>query len=293
MKTPAKNHNDRIDSFRHEEKTEVIYGEENVTNIALQILSTANKTLDLCGDRYGPSIILTNDQIVRKYIELHNRRVRQRFITEITHENIKYCKKLMKFQELRHLDGLKGYLSITDGRLFTSYAYGQEYGPLPHIVISTVRALVEQQQYFFETLRNKAIPAKQRIKEIEEGAKREFAETIRDLLEIQEIIFDLIKKAEDEMRILFSTSSAFYRQKKAGVLALLKEATTTSSRNVRIRILMPAEEKVDRIEEKEKEAVATTVTNETIKQLRGLGIHIRRSGWQQQQQQQQKQYPAE
>ena len=35
----------------YEERTDVIYGEENVTNKALQILSTVTKTLDLCGDR--------------------------------------------------------------------------------------------------------------------------------------------------------------------------------------------------------------------------------------------------
>jgi hypothetical protein len=50
-----------VDSSLYEEKTEVIYGEENVRNWALQRLSTVNKKLDLCGDRYGPSIIVANE----------------------------------------------------------------------------------------------------------------------------------------------------------------------------------------------------------------------------------------
>jgi two-component system sensor histidine kinase VicK len=160
---------DASSSSHYEEKTEVIYGVENVTNFALQRLSAVNKTLDLCGDRYGPSIIVSNEQIMQKYVELHKRGVRQRHIVEITPENIADCKKLMKFQELRHLDGLKGYLSILDGKVLGSHAYGLEHG-LPHAVASTVRIFVEQQQYFFETLWNKAIPARQRIKEIEEAA---------------------------------------------------------------------------------------------------------------------------
>jgi hypothetical protein len=53
----------------YEEKTEVIYGEENVVRRALQILPTLTKTLDLCGDRNGPSIILLNEQIKQMYIE--------------------------------------------------------------------------------------------------------------------------------------------------------------------------------------------------------------------------------
>ena len=104
-------------SYDYEEKTEVIYGEENVVSRALQILPTLTKTLDLCGDRNGPSILLLNEQIKQMYIDLDNRGVRQRVITEITKENIIHCKELMKFQELRHLDGLKGFLSIVDGRL--------------------------------------------------------------------------------------------------------------------------------------------------------------------------------
>ena len=86
-----------IDSSLYEEKTEVIYGEENVTNWALQRLSSVKKTIDLCGDRYGPLIIVANQQILQKYIELHNRGVRQRSITEITRENVTACKKLMEF----------------------------------------------------------------------------------------------------------------------------------------------------------------------------------------------------
>ena len=151
----------------------------------------------------------------------------------------------MQFQELRHLDGLKGYLSITDGRLLSSHAFGLEGKVLPHVVTTTVRIFVEQQQYFFETLWNKAIPAKQRIKEIEEGAKREFVETLRDPYEIQKIGFDLIKNAEEEILILFSIPDAFLLQAKAGkggggggALKLLKEAAS-SPRNVKIKILMP------------------------------------------------------
>jgi hypothetical protein len=66
------------------EKTEVIYGEENVTNFALQQLSTVKKTLDLCGDRYGSSIIVANEHIMQKYVELHNRGVIQRHIVVIS-----------------------------------------------------------------------------------------------------------------------------------------------------------------------------------------------------------------
>jgi hypothetical protein len=183
----------------------------------------------------------------------------------------------MKFQELRHLDGLKGYLSIADGRTLSSHAFGLEGKVLPHAVATTVRIFVEQQQYFFETLWNKAIPAKQRIREIEEGAKREFVETIRDPSEIQKIGFDLIKKAEEEILILFSTPNALSHQEKAGALELLKEAASPP-RNVKIRILIAADNNTNRM------ATKTTMTNERIRQLKELGIDVRISGQQRQHQ---------
>lgn len=236
------NHNvESADSSLYEEKTEVIYGEENVTKWALQRLSNVNKTLDLCGDRFGPSLIVANEQIMQKYIELHNRGVRQRSITEITKENITDCKKLMTFQQLRHLDGLKGYLAIADGRMLSTHAFRREDG-LPHAVESTVRIFVEQQQYFFETLWNKAIPAEQRIREIEEGIEPEVIETIREPKATQERVFELIKSAKEEILIIFSTSNAFRRQGKAGAVDFL--IMTAKSKGVKVRILSPVDDYV-------------------------------------------------
>ena len=68
----------------------------------------------------------------------------------------------------------------------------------------------------------KAIPAKQRFKEIEEGAKREFVETIRDPYEIQKLGLILLK-AQKRNTLLFSSAIALSRQEKAGGLELLKE----------------------------------------------------------------------
>jgi two-component system sensor histidine kinase VicK len=232
----------------YEEKTEVIYGEENVVRRALQILPTLTKTLDLCGDRNGPSILLLNEQIKQMYIDLDNRGVRQRNITEITKENILQCKELMKFQELRHLDGLKGFLGIVDGRLLTSHAYGQESKSLSHMVVSTVRVFVEQQQYFFETLWSKAIPAEQRIREIEEGVKPEVIETIREPKVTQERVFELIRSAKEEVLIIFSTSNAFRRQEKAGALDLI--IRTAKSKDLKVRILSPVDDYVGNMVDK-------------------------------------------
>jgi two-component system, OmpR family, sensor histidine kinase VicK len=246
------------DSIVSADKTEVIYGAENVVNRASHLISVAKKTVDLCGESAGVSIILANEPVVKEYMEAKDRGVRVRHITEITKENIRDCKKLMSLMELRHLDGLRGYLVIEDGEIFISHAFGDEAKLVPHMVISTVNVLVEQQQYFFELLWSKAIPAKQRIKEVEEGAKREFVETIRDPSEIQKLGFDLIKASEEEILIIFSTANAFHRQIRGEVLKLLKEA---AARGVKVRVLVPMDKKI--------------IRDEIAKQLQNLGIDIR------------------
>jgi two-component system sensor histidine kinase VicK len=151
------------------ENTEVIYGAENVLNRGLQGIPLAKETIDLCGEGDGPSAIVANEPILQKYIEASKRGVKIRQITEITNNNIHDCKKLMNYMELRHLDGLHGYFVVVDGKQFNSHAYGQDAKSFPHMVTSTVKVFVKQQQLFFETLWNKAIPAEERIKEIEEG----------------------------------------------------------------------------------------------------------------------------
>lgn len=42
------------------------------------------------------------------------------------------------------------------------------------VFLSTARAFVDQQQFIFDMLWHKTVPAKQRIKEIEQGLKGEF-----------------------------------------------------------------------------------------------------------------------
>ena len=109
---------------------------------------------------------------------------------------------------------------------------------------------------------SRAIPAKQRFKEIEEGAKREFVETIRDPSEIQRLGFDLIRKAEEEILLLFSTANAFRRQEKAGALDILKEVAKL--RGVKVRILVP-------IGNNDKNGTVS----ERIHQMKEVGIDIR------------------
>jgi two-component system, OmpR family, sensor histidine kinase VicK len=142
----------------------------------------------------------------------------------------------MELFEVRHVTGVKSNFGIIDRRECLLHSISREDQPLSHAIISNSKPLVEAQQYLFETLWAKAIPAQYKIKEIEEGIKPDFIETIREPAEIQQHIFQLIKSAKEELLLLFSTPNAFYRQMQMRIIQILDEAASNHGVNVRILI---------------------------------------------------------
>jgi two-component system, OmpR family, sensor histidine kinase VicK len=221
---------------------------------ATALFSNVKERIDCSADSNAPYSHFIIKPVRDGYIQLRKRGIRVRFITEITKENLYYSKELMKIVELRHLDGVKGNFGISDGVEYRASPTSKQEETPSEYIISTVKSFVEQQQYFFETLWNKAIPAEQRIREIEEGIEPEIIETIREPKVIQERVFELLKSAKEEILIIFSTANAFRRQEKAGAVDLV--IRTAKSKNIKVRILSPFDEYVtnliDKIKKEEK-----------------------------------------
>lgn len=223
------------------EKTEILYGQENIVKHFLHDLKYAQERFDSCTDFTGPSLFV-DSPIWSDYAELPKRGIRLRFITEITRENMKYCEKLLKVCELRHLEKVKGNFGIIDGRSYGAGSSAKEGEAPAQLIRSNIRAFVEQQQYFFETLWSKALPAERRIDQIQRGTDEEFIDTIKDPYEVQKLTYELIKISRVEMLIVFSTSNAFLRQVRAGSFKLLEQAAADNG--VNIRILSPSNKKI-------------------------------------------------
>ena len=218
------------------EKTEVWLGIDNVISRSLEVMSSMRATYDLCLDTSGPSLILGTEPIKKAYFELKNRGVKIRFITEITTNNISYCKEMMRIADVRHLDGIKGNFVIADGANYAGIANTQGGKQLPQLIHSNVKLFVEQQQYFFEMLWEKAVPAEQRIKEIEEGRIPEKLEIMQDTQKSIARAFDIMSKTKMELLVLFATEHTFS-------FALQGEAANIyrklSENGVEIKLLVP------------------------------------------------------
>ena len=94
----------------------------------------------------------------------------------------------------------------------------QKAKPLKQLIYSNVKEIGEQQQYVFNTLWNKAIPSKEKIKEIEEGIIPEFTDIIRNAEDVQSWEWRLLEAAKEEIQIIYSTVKAYKLQESLGVM---------------------------------------------------------------------------
>jgi two-component system sensor histidine kinase VicK len=93
-----------------------------------------------------------------------------RYLTEITKDNLSYCKELIEIvHELRHLDGIKGNYIVSESEYIAPLILYEHGKIASQAIYSNIKQVVEQEQYVFDSLWNKAILAGERIKEIEEG----------------------------------------------------------------------------------------------------------------------------
>jgi two-component system, OmpR family, sensor histidine kinase VicK len=153
------------------ERTSVLYGAENVINIELQLFSNSQKRIDTCMNYTRPQLAIALDPIRNSFIDAKNRGIKLRYLTEITSENISYCKGLMSMvDELRHLDGIKGNFMLSESEYVSPVVSTEKGKVAARAIHSNVKELVEQHEYMFDTLWSKAISAEHRIREIEEGA---------------------------------------------------------------------------------------------------------------------------
>ena len=201
------------------EKTEIWNDEEKAMNGLAQVMSNVKRNADVCGDSLSPSFSMGVDQIKKGYIDFKKRGVKIRFITEITKDNISYCKELMQYVELRHLKDIKGNMAVGETEYVATAKLEGEAKPITQTIYSNVKAIIEQNKYFFENLWINATSAEQRIKEIEEDIEPTKTEIVEDEQEISKRIVNLAKKSNElciysttgGMRLIYNNFFSTYK----------------------------------------------------------------------------------
>ena len=222
------------------ERTQVLRGGENVVNAVLQFVAKTNSRIDACVDHTRPLLIIEIEQLKKAFLNAKSRGVRLRYVTEVTKDNIPYCKELMTIvDELYHLEGIKGNFYISETEYIAPASLHEKGKPASQIIYSNVKEIVEHQQYVFDSFWNKAIPAEQRIREIEEGLEREFFEVITDHQKASQILVDLAKSAKKEALVILPNDRSMTRVNRLGIIDYLIKA---SQNGAAIKVICPLTE---------------------------------------------------
>ena len=274
--------------------TRVFTGVETVINTIIEFFDQTNNVVYICVDQTRPILTLETETLKEAFIRAKKRGVKLRYITEITEENLTYCKQLLTMvDELRHLDGIKGNFYLTESSYLAPATFHERGKSASQIISSNIKEIIENQKYVFDSFWYRAIPAKHRIIEIEEGIDFGKTDLIQTPQRILELFLKMIQSAQHEILLIIPTTNAFLREERIGAIELLRQAAV--ERNVRVRIITPpsavieniGQDEGDRIEEKNNElkgleiqysdirfeqTAVTTVTILVVDRMQSLAI---------------------
>ena len=205
-------------------------------DIIHRIISSAVKTYDCMLEDGWLAVLLGNQLLCNELLRLKFRHISCRFITSINRKNLDYCARIMKYVELKHVDNVLGYLGIKDFNEQFIYiathledVNGNAFKLINNksdLILSSSQQFVQMQSYFFERVWNMAIPAIQRIAEIEREMSshgKMVNKITSDSSEIRNAITDIIEKSLSEILVVFPHTNAFLGAENAGIIALLGE----------------------------------------------------------------------
>jgi two-component system, OmpR family, sensor histidine kinase VicK len=228
------------------ERTEILYGSDKVLYTLSQFISKS-KTINSCNDYKAPSLIMSIVEYQKLFDELKKRDIKVRYITDITKDNLAYCRNLMTFpMEIRHLDGIKANFSVSDLEYIASSTPLQEIHslePIQQIIYSNVKDIVQQQKYVFESFWNRSIPAEHRIMELEEGVVLGSTEIISNPIITKDLFITLVKSSKEQVLLLIPSINGFLREESLKIIQYLKEAA--SDRGVYVKILTPTNDMIN------------------------------------------------
>jgi two-component system, OmpR family, sensor histidine kinase VicK len=230
-----------------DETTEILTDPEGIDRVIHQTFSNISHDYGTCIDASGPAVVMSIESMKKRLIVAHARGVKIRFVTEITKDNLPYCKQMMmQLGEMRHLDEVQGNFGVSETEYLASATLDKEK-VVPLLIYSNVKQIVKQQQYVFQTLWNKAIPAEQRIEEIERGKEHEFLEVCADRREAASVYSQFAELIRSEALLVLPNSKSLQHEYDLGILHKLVDAAV--KRKAVVRILCPLDSENAKIAE--------------------------------------------
>ena len=259
---------------------DVIHGVDNVVNTLSELILNARYKIDVYADHTRPALVSEITQLKHALVDTKTRGTKLRYLTEITKDNLYYCKELLPMvDELRHLDGIQGNFYLSENGYASPTSIHEQVKPANVMIYSNNKEIIQQQQHIFESIWNASTSAERKIKEIQGNTSLGITEIIDNPSKTQTQFIDLIKSAKFEILLILPTVNAFLREYRMGILQWLKELSMninqelvendkenevkqnrTNRKKISVKILTPANYLVNKLIDE-----LTTITDDDDK----------------------------
>lgn len=145
----------------------IMWNQEQMHDKIVKLLENASVEVFVFVNAYTLTITTDNEKFQRPKREARKRGVKLRYITEITRDNLPYCKRQLDMvDELRHLDKITGNFLASESEFIASHEVSPQH-PITEGFYSNVSKIVKLGGNIFETMWENAIPSADRIKQLE------------------------------------------------------------------------------------------------------------------------------
>jgi signal transduction histidine kinase len=222
----------------------VLQNIDEILSKGKEILETSTEFL-VCSKAGGIRLVYNNyfdsyEKIMQEYSKGKHKGIR--LVTSIDRDSIDIVQKFLTIGvHIKHVKNMPPIdFAVSDKEMVASIEKTGSGQAIKNLLVSTEQPYIDHFTSIFNELWKSGSDAKDRIKAIEEGIDTEGIEIIQNPAEIQKIIFDLLKSAQEEILVIFSSANAFHRQEYLGATQFLKEAA--NERGVKTRILTPKDD---------------------------------------------------
>lgn len=214
--------------------TEVIIGFENLLDIIKYGFTIVQEVLDNFWDAKFVSVFPIADGVKEASSLVKDKGIRIRIITEVKEDNLEPVKQISNLFEVRYLPGITGNFGILDRKQYIVLIFSAYEKPPEQAFFSNSKSFVKQQQYIFDTLWERAIPTRIKIRQIELSNESEFTRSVSSN-EVRDILMDLIECSVKSILIFLPRDEAVKWINEHRIFEGLHAATL---RGVEIRIIM-------------------------------------------------------
>lgn len=217
------------------EKVEILRGNEVIYEATKELSRKARQEICTVSTEFSPERAIrfgtadVDRDVARKGAKI-------KYVFPITKKNIELIKGLMEFAEVRHIDFSPIRARIIDDKTCLVRYGGEEFTPLSEQVgiRSSASNYVTTMKFYFNHIWEEAIPAEERIRELETGAPIEKTEVIKGAENVYDNIIDVMRSCKKDLLVSvteYGMNMALTKRRR-----LLEDL---SSRGVKVRYIIP------------------------------------------------------